>query len=61
MTGSVRYCIKHTSRYVYSSPVSKSAMTLCHKLQEDGKEGAETMTSAKHLGGHYEITSVCCE
>ena len=35
MTGSVRYCIKHTSRYVYSSPVSKSAMTLCFRLRED--------------------------
>ena len=35
MTGAVRYCIKHTSRYVYSSPVSKSAMTLCFRPRED--------------------------
>ena len=35
MTGPVRYCIKHTSRYVYSSPVSKSAMTLCFRPRED--------------------------
>ena len=35
MTGSVRYCIKHTSRYMYSSPVSKSAMTLCFRPRED--------------------------
>ena len=35
MTGSVRYCIKHTSCYVYSSPVSKSAMTLCFRPRED--------------------------
>ena len=35
MTGPVRYCIKHTSRYMYSSPVSKSAMTLCFRPRED--------------------------
>ena len=38
MTGPVRYCIKHTSRYMYSSPVSKSAMTLCFRpREEDGQ------------------------
>ena len=38
MTGPVRYCIKHTSRYVYSSPVSKSALTLCFRpREEDGQ------------------------
>ena len=35
MTSAVRYSIKHTSRYVYSSPVSKSAMTLCFRPRED--------------------------
>ena len=38
MTGPVRYCIKHTSRYVYSSSVSKSALTLCLRpREEDGQ------------------------
>ena len=38
MTGPVRYCIKHTSRYMYSSPVSKSALTLCFRpREEDGQ------------------------
>ena len=38
MTGPVRYCIKHNSRYIYSSPVSKSAMTLCFRpREEDGQ------------------------
>ena len=35
MTGPVRYCIKHTSRYMYSSPVSKSALTLCFRPREE--------------------------
>ena len=38
MTGPVRYCIKHTSRYMYSSLVSKSALTLCFRpREEDGQ------------------------
>ena len=38
MTGPVRYCIKHTSRYMYSSPVSKSALTICFRpREEDGQ------------------------